>query len=1181
MAQTVSPSAVSCEVPADMALLVSIAKPFGLAHAKDGSLYISDSRGHRVWKLTTDGRLTPFAGTGEKGSDGDGGPAAKATLNLPTGLALGSDGSLYIAESGGHKVRRVAPDGSISTYAGKGADPLRGKNPDYSGDNGPAVAAGLNEPWGLALDEDGNLYIADRGNGKVRKVTAAGVITTAVGTHQFGAKYEEGILATDADLWGPTGVAVGPDGALYLADPQFRRVFRVGADGRITTFAREGLNAPSGLAFDSAGNLYVSDTGSNLVMVIDRTGRMRTLAGSPTALYLGDGGLAAEAKLSMPWGLAPDDQGGLYVADAEHFRVRKIDQGGRIETVAGNGVLTYPEDSVTSGIRPGAVAVGRDGSLYYIDHRDSGSVIIRQWPDGRPSTIVSSDTRSVGGIVISSPLALALDPEERLYVSMMDRIVRIEADGRRTHVAGNGAPGFAGDGGPAAKAAINAPVWMSFDASGTLYFSDARNSRVRKITPDGTITTVAGNGQEGYSGDGGPATNASLKWPADLALDQAGNLYINDSNNDRVRRVAPDGTISTVAGNGRFSPRVDSGEATKVAVEAEALQTDDEGNLYIATNERLFKVTKDGALIRVGGADGYGPWPAAAPAMQVRLSRPVAMARDALGNLYLSDSEARRIWRITPDGLMTAVAGPMFGSFSQIPYMPSPWIESPQMVVADGKGNVYIGDTRNEIVYHVSPDGRARVLMTFDGPKKDYGVVVVGSAAGPYGLALDPQGNLLVVGDNKVYKVSPDGQKSVVAGNGSDEVSGDGGSALKAGMWPSSIAAAADGTLYLGDSRNYLIRRVTPDGTISTYFKSPTGTRLYPEYMAVDPDGNLYVASNTMVRKVAPDGTLTVVAGSQNSLAKPAQDGAKATEGTFEFISGIALDAEGALYIADAETRRIYRVGPDGIVNTVAGGPEAMYTLNDVTGLSVDPRGNLWFTETEKGRVRMAAPDGKVTTLSMSEPAKLHPAAVARAEAKAAVVARAAALQSGAPLSGAEVVAQLTETVRQGCPTASEAYVLGLLEAALRSGRVRQTPAILDALAEIDRRQGGPAKRILLKVGDLNAEVAGQPVTLDVPPQLVGGRTLVPLRFLVESLGAQVAWDAAARRITITAGRREIVLQVDSRGAMIDGEWVELDVAPMIIDGRTMVPLRFVSEQLGATLKFDPADRSIEITAQE
>ena len=373
----------------------------------------------------------------------------------------------------------MSPRGAVTEVIGNGAE-------SFSGDNGPAIFAGLNRPAGIALDVSGNLYISDTGNSRIRKVTAArAIITTVAGT----------------------GVA--------------------GYGGDSGPATRAQLNQPAGIAVDSSGNLYIADLRNNLVREVDATtGTIRTAAGnaalntyfngSAEGSYSGDGGPAISAGLFQPSGVALDLSGNRYIADSASDVVRKVSAAtGIITTVAGTG---HPTDLTTP-----------DG-------------------DGGPATSAPVDISSV-----------ALDAIGNLYIAGGAAVRKVDAaTGIITTVAGNF--GFdsrsAGDGGPATSAHLLA-AGIAVDSAGNLYIADDENGTVRKIAAaSGIIATVAGNNTNGYSGDGGPATSAQLTAPQGVALDANGNLYIADTNNGLIRKVAPDsGVISTVAGhNDSYGP---------------------------------------------------------------------------------------------------------------------------------------------------------------------------------------------------------------------------------------------------------------------------------------------------------------------------------------------------------------------------------------------------------------------------------------------------------------------------------------------------------------------------------------------------------------------------------------------------------------------------------------------------
>lgn len=324
--------------------------PNGLALDAQGNLYISDVGAHRIFKLDRDGRLRVIAGTGEGGFGGDGAAAVRAQLFAPHDLLFDGEGNLLIADTYNHRIRRIDRQGIITTIVGNG-------KAAYVGDNGPALAASLNNPQSVALDRSGNLLIADTFNHVIRRVDRAGTITTFAGTVAgFGG---DGGPANKAQMSLPMAVAVAPDGAVYVSDGSNSRVRRISADGTIQTivgygpgqdlygagFAGDGGPAEKAKIFtatdlkcDAAGNLYISDTGNNRVRVI-RAGVITTIAGNGRPGFGGDGSPAVAAELNSPQKLALAANGSIFIADRVNHRVRKVDADKRIATVAGAGLI--------------------------------------------------------------------------------------------------------------------------------------------------------------------------------------------------------------------------------------------------------------------------------------------------------------------------------------------------------------------------------------------------------------------------------------------------------------------------------------------------------------------------------------------------------------------------------------------------------------------------------------------------------------------------------------------------------------------------------------------------------------------------------------------------------------------------------------------------------------------------
>lgn len=327
--------------------------------------------------------ISTIAGTGAVGYTGDGGPATAATLNGPEGIAVDSSGNVYVSDTGNNVVRKIDTSGTISTYAGTGTA-------GFSGNGGPATSAELNNPGQLAVDSNDNLYIADSGNSMVRMVDSSGTITTVAGS-----------------TYGYSGFG-GPATSSQMGNPY-------------------------GLAFDSSGNLYIADTNDCVVWMVDTSGTISVVAGNGTNGESGDGGPATSAKLSNPRGIAVDSSGNLYITEGNGNRVRKVDTSGTISTVAGTGVS-----------------------------------------------------------------------------------------------------GFSGDGGPATSAEMSNPWDAEVDSSGSLYVSD--DSVIRLVDRSGNISSVMGS-TWGHSGDGGAPSKAEMKTPSQFTLTASNEFYIADKNENDVRLV--------------------------------------------------------------------------------------------------------------------------------------------------------------------------------------------------------------------------------------------------------------------------------------------------------------------------------------------------------------------------------------------------------------------------------------------------------------------------------------------------------------------------------------------------------------------------------------------------------------------------------------------------------------------
>ncbi|HEY0758988.1 MAG TPA: FG-GAP-like repeat-containing protein [Acidisarcina sp.] len=775
------------------------------------------------------------AGNGSHGYAGDGGAATAATLNGPELTAIDGAGDLYIADGINCVVRKVdARTGIITTVAGSGT-------PGYNGDNGPATSAEIGVPAGLALDSSGNLYISDNYNGVVRKVAAGtGTITTVAGNPSATALGDNG-PATAAMLQFPAGLVLDSSGNLYIATSLRIRMVNV-ATGAITTFAGVGyfgssgdngpataatLEQPVSLAIDHAGNIYLADQNASVIRKIAAgTGIITTVAGVGSVnTYppppLGDGGPATSAVLNAPMGVAVDVSGNIYIADTRNNQVRKVTASdGNINRLIGAGPFyctTLSGDggpAISSGIcEPTGVTVDPAGDLYIAEYalnrvREVTAAVL-------PPTVKTSDpvfTPAAGTFPTPQIVSIATTtPRASTYLTLdgsppntMDAGYQgsINVTGSVTLNAIAAAPGFlpsnavtsaytitqpptavintiAGDGvfGPVTPGAAATSQGLSqlngvaVDSSGNVYFSDPENEVVWMVSAaTGNATIFAGVlGSYGDTGDGGLATAAELAYPGHVAIDAAGNVYIVELAGHKVRKVAAGtGIISTYAGGGQYGILGDNG-----------------------------------------------------PATSAYLSTPAGVALDPAGNLYISDESAFRVRKVSPDGTITTVAGGTntSGTGEGGPAT-SAFIYYPQDVATDSQGNLYIADSYGRVRLVTATTG---IITTIAG-NGAYGESGDGNQAtraevDPAALTVDPAGNVYLANSpNTIRRIDAATHIiTTIAGSGYTGFSGDGGQPTIAELcYPNGLAIDKSGSIYISDSCNYRIRKVTFPGAAAT-----------------------------------------------------------------------------------------------------------------------------------------------------------------------------------------------------------------------------------------------------------------------------------------------------------------------------------------------------------------------------
>ncbi len=742
--------------------------PFGILVDRAGDIFIVDPGNNNVRKIAAStGIITTVAGNGSVTSSGDGGPATNAGLVQPAGIALDSADNIFVTDSGEPGVREIsATTGIITTVISNASTP----NPGFS-----------HQLSGIAIDGSGNVFIVDTDRYAVFKLTTGtGTVSVVAGNGTRGYSGDGG-AATSAELAYPQAVALDTAGNLYISDGDYRS--------------------------------------NNIRKVTAATGIISTVAGDGTAGFSGDGGAAVDAKLNEPGGVALDTAGNLYIADVNNSVVREVSplifpatnvasgsapqnlllqttsaetitsftvpvsQGNKQEytvgTVAGcvvDGVTSNPAGTICTipitfspgypGLRPVPIQAVTSAGNVNIGLNGEGISPLAVITPGTMSTLAGEvnapNCNAYSGPALLGPLcnpsAGAVDFAGNVYVASFysNTVSKIDTSGNITVIAGTGAGGLSGVGGPATSATFDHPADVVVDPAGNVYFIGETAQQVFRIDAVTQIlTSVAGNGNAGYSGDNGPATQASLNYPEGLALDTQGNLYIEDHDNNLIRKVDTSGIITTVAGNpattGQDSPVYsgDGGPATRanlalygggVYASYDSITVDAAGNLFIGDSGHhvVREVTTNGIIHTVAGNNALGAGFAGdgGPAISAQLNWPMGVAVDAAGDLYIADFSNNRIRKVdSATQTITTVAGDGSQGSSDGGLATQVSLNGPQKIVLDGEGNLYVADTKNNLVRKTDV---SNPTLTFATP------TAVGSTDttdGPLGVVISNIGN--------------------------------------------------------------------------------------------------------------------------------------------------------------------------------------------------------------------------------------------------------------------------------------------------------------------------------------------------------------------------------------------------------------------------------------------------------
>jgi streptogramin lyase len=1064
-------------------------QPYAVAVDSSGTIYVADTSNHTIRKITTGGVVMTLAGLAGVGGSADGLGAA-ARFSSPQGITVGSDGIVYVGDTGNHTIRKITPAGVVSTLAGWAG--ATGSN------NGTGSVARFNGPRGVSVESGpgGAVYVADTSNNAIRKVTAAGVVTTLASG--FGAPY---------------GVVVHTSGTVYVADTYRHQIRAVSTIGEVSLLAGSGgagyadgtgvaavFNYPQGLGLDADGNVYVADTFNHRLRMVTPAGVVTTLAGSSEGYT---DGTPAAAKFYYPRSiaLAPGSSpvgstGVAYVADSANHAIRWVSTV--VGTHAGWPPMWGTTDASGTAARfwtPRGIAVGPDGSVY-VDDAGNGTirkitavgVVTTLATVGPPDPTGSYEftKKLLGGTpdfwwwwysTWNQPAfgRLAVDASGNVYLgdTAQHVIRKVSPTGVVSTFAGLAGSSGSSDG-TGGSARFYLPTGLAVDGSGNLYVADTGNNTIRKITPAAVVSTLAGIPTTYGTWADGTGNAARFSSPTGLATDASGNVYVADTNNRAIRRVTPAGVVTTLAGVYWQAGAIDGVGSAARFVSPSAVAVNGDGDVLVVdvSTHTLRRVTPGGVVTTLAGVtSAWGAEDGAGSA--ARFAGPTGIAVSAAGTVYVADAANNAIRKATTSvesyPLTVRKAGGATGTTSPSSSQTYTAGAVATVTATPGAGAVFAGwggdctgtgacavtmTQARTVVAHFVPATTTTYNLTVTREGYDRGTpspTVTGTVTSqPAGvncgstcIAAFFEGQIVsltaVAAGNAVFS----GWSGACSGTGTCEVpmtsarlvtarfdasatltvnrSGQGGVASQPAGIACGAACAANFALdsvaaltarpalastFLGwagacaGSGNCQVTMDAARAVTATFVTAVDASQAYsfthlagstggpgstdgagtaarfsqPVAAAVDAAGNVYVAdtANHVIRKVTPAGVVTTLAGLAGVAGSADGVGAAAR---FSSPQGIAVDTSGVVFVGDTGNHTIRRISGAGVVTTLAGYPGAsgsnnatgsLARFNGPRGVAVDGGGNVYVADTNNHVIRKVTAAGVVTTTGFS-----------------------------------------------------------------------------------------------------------------------------------------------------------------------------------------------------------------------